>query len=192
MQDLFNYYKNSLADGLCDEYKGYWRRAGNDKERLVRLALSQQAIPHVLTYCNSGRGVSKEYITENFADYINGHIVNDADGVEGYTYSLYAAFSGDFSLSADVLVAMWCNSPTIEIKRSKCPVLYIGCKSTVHITTEGFSSVRIYLFDDSNVILDDIDDNSSVVIYKYSGHCAVGMSKYCLGKVRQFDKELKL
>lgn len=192
MEDLFNYYKNALADGLCTEYRDYWRSASGDKERLVKLAMSQQSLPHVITYCNEGRGMSKDYILENFAEYVNGRTIHDADGVSGYTYSLYVAFNGVLSASDDVSALLWCNSTSVEIKRSKCPVLYVGCGSRVRIITEGYSSLRIYLFDESEVILDDIDYESNVIIYKYSPRCKVVKTKFCMGQVKQFDKELKL
>lgn len=192
-QDLFNYYKNALTNGLCGEYKGRWQACGQDKDKLVKLVLAQQCLPHFIYYCYNGVGLSKEYILENFGDYINGKkIIQDADGVQGYTYSLYVAFKGIFKADTDVLALMWATNSTIEIKATKSPILYVGACSSIHLLLNGHNHPRIYLFDDSTIELDDGDETSNVIIYKYSKKANVKIGKYCLSEIKVFDKELKL
>lgn len=191
-KELFNYYKSSLVNGLCNEYKGYWQAANNDKEKLIKLALSQQALPHVITYCENGLGLSKDYLMTSFKDYINGYVVNDADDVKGYTYSLYVGKKGQISVTTDVLAMLWCDVPQVQIKATTCPILYVGAKSDIHIVCDGYNMPRIYMFGESHVTLDDVDENSQVVIYKYSDRCKVDKGKFCLGKVNEFNKDLRL
>lgn len=192
-QDLFNYYKHALSNGLCSEYKGRWRACHDNKEQLVKLVMAQQSLPHFIHYCYNGMGLSKEYIQETFGDYINGNaVINDADGVDGYTYSLYVGFKGDFKAAVDVLSLMWCNNTNVTVETSKCPVIYVGCGSHVHLSLDGYNCPHIYLFDDSKVTIDDTDEDSKVVIYKYSDKAQVELGKYCLADVKVFDKQLKL
>ena len=192
-QDLFNYYKHALSNGLCSEYKGRWRACHDNKEQLVKLVMAQQSLPHFIHYCYNGMGLSKEYIQETFGDYINGNaVINDADGVDGYTYSLYVGFKGDFKDAVDVLSLMWCNNTNVTVETSKCPVIYVGCGSHVHLSLDGYNCPHIYLFDDSKVTIDDTDEDSKVVIYKYSDKAQVELGKYCLADVKVFDKQLKL
>lgn len=192
-QDLFNYYKHALSNGLCSEYKGRWRACHYNKEQLVKLVMAQQSLPHFIHYCYNGMGLSKEYIQETFGDYINGNaVINDADGVDGYTYSLYVGFKGDFKAAVDVLSLMWCNNTYVTVETSKCPIIYIGCGSHVHLSLDGYNCPHIYLFDDSKVTIDDADEDSKVVIYKYSDKAQVELGKYCLADVRMFNKELRL
>lgn len=192
-QDLFNYYKHALSNGLCSEYKGRWRACHDNKEQLVKLVMAQQSLPHFIYYCYNGMGLSKEYIQETFGDYINGNsVINDADGVDGYTYSLYVGFKGDFKAAVDVLSLMWCNNTNVTVETSKCPVIYVGCGSHVHLSLGGYNCPHIYLFDDSKVTIDDADEDSKVVIYKYSDKAQVELGKYCLADVKVFDKQLKL
>lgn len=192
-QDLFNYYKHALSNGLCSEYKGRWRACHDNKEQLVKLVMAQQSLPHFIHYCYNGMGLSKEYIQETFGDYINGNaVINDADGVDGYTYSLYVGFKGDFKAAVDVLSLMWCNNTNVTVETSKCPVIYVGCGSHVHLSLDGYNCPHIYLFDDSKVTIDDSDEDSKVVIYKYSDKAQVELGKYCLADVKVFDKKLKL
>ena len=192
-QDLFNYYKHALSNGLCSEYKGRWRACHDNKEQLVKLVMAQQSLPHFIHYCYNGMGLSKEYIQETFGDYINGNaVINDADGVDGYTYSLYVGFKGDFKAAVDVLSLMWCNNTNVTVETSKCPIIYVGCGSHVHLSLDGYNCPHIYLFDDSKVTIDDTDEDSKVVIYKYSDKAQVELGKYCLADVKVFDKQLKL
>ena len=192
-QDLFNYYKHALSNGLCSEYKGRWRACHDNKEQLVKLVMAQQSLPHFIHYCYNGMGLSKEYIQETFGDYINGNaVINDADGVDGYTYSLYVGFNGDFKAAVDVLSLMWCNNTNVTVETSKCPVIYVGCGSHVHLSLDGYNCPHIYLFDDSKVTIDDADEGSNVVIYKYSDKAQVELGKYCLADVKVFNKKLKL
>ena len=73
-----------------------------------------------------------------------------------------------------------------------CPFFYISNDSDVNISLDGFNYVSIYLFDDSKVTIDDADEDSKVVIYKYSDKAQVELGKYCLADVKVFDKILRL
>ena len=198
--EMFSFYKAALQGAitspLCADYKNEWRGCGNDKDKLVKLVMRQQSLPYFITHCYNGKGLSKEYIQKTFADYINEStkkaVIFDADGVKGYTYSIYVAFEGVFKAVTDVLTMMWCNNTNVTISKAKCPILYVGCGSTVHLTCEGFNSPKIYLFDDSKVILDDVDETCDVIVYKYSPNAQVELGKYALGNVKVFDKQLKL
>lgn len=200
MDELFNFQKSALLGDisgtpLCQEYKKEWSQCGNDKTALVKFALRQQSQPFFLTACHQGKGLTKDYIKENFGSYINGYTVHDADNVSGYTYGLYVDYDYDNDLVADkdVCSIMWTIGSTVVIPQSKCPVIYISNRSKVHLVGEGFNSVRIYLFDESEVTLEDLDENSSVLIYKYSDDAKVEIGKFCLTtKVKCFDKQLKL
>lgn len=194
MDDLQRYYKESLIANLCQEYKGYWQSAHNDKKKLVDLVLQQQCLPHFLTFCKQGKGLSKNYILDNFDEYINGkYKAIDVDGVEGdYKTELYVAYDGIISLNNDVSCFMWCNIPSLEIKATKATKLYMGCSSKVHLVSGGFNSIVIMLFDDSSIMIDDIDNESTVTIFRYSNIAKVEKGDFCFGNVKVFNKELRL
>lgn len=192
--ELFTYRRNALLNNLCKEWDEKWALCKGDKESLMRLAMNQQSLPHVITYCNNGKGVSKEYILQEFGHLINGRgLIRDADEVDGYTYQMYVAFSDICSLPDDVSAFLWCNCPSVEIRATACPILYIGCHSDIHVTLNGYNSIRIYLFDDSSVTIADADNTCNVTIYKYSDKASVEKGKYCLcTNVKTFEKELRL
>ena len=196
--EMLIFKKNALlgkisAEPLCMQYKQAWRACGNDKEMLVRLALSQQSIPYMSHACYANLGLTKDYILENFSEYINGkRVFNDVEGVNGYTYQLYVAFERDFKAVTDVTSLMWCNGPQVLISATKCPVFYISNSSNVHISCEGYNSPKIYLFDDSVVTIDDVDETCDIIIYKYSDKATVELGKFCLKEPKVFNKELRL
>lgn len=197
-RDMFRFYKSALsgeiATPLCSEYKSAWRKCGDNKEMLVRLSLSQQALPFVATHAYQKKGLTKEYIKEHFKEYINGRILKDCDGVDGYTYALYVDwdYENDLNIETDVASVMWSTGANIVIPQCKCPTIYLSNKSNVHIVGEGFNTVNIKLFDESKITVDDIDKDSEIIVYKYSDKAAIEEGKYCFGKVKVFNKELRL
>ena len=195
---MFSFYKAALngeiSTPLCSEYKASWRKCGDNKEMLVRLSLSQQALPFVATHAYQKKGLTKEYIKEHFKEYINGKILEDCDGVKGYTYSLYVDwdYENDLDVNVDVCSIMWTVGANIVVPSTHCPTIYLSNHSNVHLVCEGFNSVNIKLFDKSKVTVEDLDEESNVVVYRYSDDACVESGKYCLGRVKVFDKELRL
>lgn len=194
MDDLTKYYKNALLNNLCDEYKGYWRKANGNKSELIKLAMTQQVIPHLATYAYNGMGLSKEYLLEEYKDYINDTTLFDCDGVHGFSYQLYVDYKGDcVDLQSDVSHFMWCDGLTIEVGETKCPTIYISNKSKVNLVCLGYNNVRVYMFDESELTIDDCDEESSVTVLKYSDKCKVDKSKFCFSdKIKEHEKTLRL
>lgn len=190
--ELLMFRKNAILANLCKKWNQKWAACHDDKEKLMELALMQQSAPYIATFCYQGKGVSKEYVKREFKDYINGRIFNDCDGVDGFTYSMYVDPSTGFKIATDVVQMLWCEDVDVEIEQTKCPVLYISNKSSVHLTLNGYNSPKIYLFDESKVTIDDMDMDSSIIIYRYSDKAQVELGKYCLGNVKVFDKEIRL
>ena len=195
MDELERYYKESLLANLCDEYRNEWRAIKDDKLELVKLSLRQQSIAHFATFCYNKKGLSKKYILSEFGKYINGYTVHDADGVEGYSYGLYVDWDYDTDLivDKDVTHIMWSVGATLFVPETTCPIIYISNKSNVHLVLEGFNTVKLYLFDNSRVTIEECDDDSDVTIYKYSDKCKVEFGRYCFStKIHEHNKELRL
>ena len=186
------FQKNALLNNLCGEWKNMWKARKNNKEQLVRLSLMQQSIPFFASYCYEGKGLSKDYLLSEFKDYINGTILQDCDDVKGYSYRLFVGYMDDIRGQADVTHLMWSDIPIYVVERYKCPILYISNKSTVSLIADGYNYIRVYLFDESELAIEDLNEESTVIVYKYSNKCKVTKGKYCLGKVNQFEKTLRL
>jgi hypothetical protein len=198
MDEMFEFRKNALSGALtkplCDEYRHEWQKYKGDKESLIRFCLRQQSIPYFAHHCFYGKGLSKEYIKREFKNYINGYVVHNADDVEGYTYGLFVDYDydNDLIIENDVSHIMWGNRVYISIPYTKCPIIYVSNNSTINLSCDGYNNVKIYLFDDSIVNVNDIDKESTITIYKYSETCVVNIGRFCFGKVKEFRKELRL
>lgn len=199
MEDkLLEFYKNALLGTasdkpLCEQYKKEWRACNNDKDKLMKFALRQQSLPFVFTYAHEGKGLTKEYLLREFNEYINGKkTIYDADGVKGYTYQLNVGLENNWTITTDVAAFMYCDDVAVTVQSTKCPSLYIGCNSDVHLCLDGFNSVRIHLYDQSRVVIEDADENSDVIVYRYSKDARVECGKYCLCDVKEFEKDLRL
>lgn len=197
-RNMLQFYKSALSGELstplCSSYKAAWRKCGDDKEMLIRLSLSQQSIPYVAAHAYKEIGLTKEYIKNNFKDYINGRVFNDCDDVKGYTYALYVDwdYENDLDVKTDVVSIMWTVGANIIVPETKATTMYISNHSNVHLVGDGYNSVNIKLFDKSKVTIEDLDENSDVVVYKYSDDARVELGKYCLGNVKEFRKDLRL
>ena len=195
-KQIFNFYKNALTgeianNPLCREFQTAWRRCGDDKEQLMRLALRQQSAPYLAHACYTNLGLSKEYIETEFADYLNNsRIFNDVEGVEGFTYAMFVNATDTKEMALDVIQMLWCNCE-VSIKMTKCPVIYISNMSDVHIVCNGYNSPRIYLFDESKVTIEG-DETCEVIVYKYSDDCKVERADNCKCEVKEFRKTLRL
>lgn len=192
MNEMMFFQKNALLNNLCGEWKNMWKACKNNKEKLVRLSLMQQSIPFFASYCYNGNGLTKEYILSEFKDYINGVVHDGCDGIDNYTYRLFVAYTDEIRTYADVTHVMWSNINPYVVERYKCPILYVSNKSKVCIAADGYNYIRVYMFDESELVIDDLDDESTVIVYKYSDKCKVTKGKYCLGKVNEFEKTLRL
>ena len=196
--EMLKFKKNALlgnisAEPLCQAYKQAWRMCGDDKEMLVKLALKQQSIPYLSHACYESMGLTKEYILNNFGELINGkRAFENVEGVDGYTYQLYVGYDKDFEITADVTSLMWCNGSQIVIKPTKCPTIYVSNKSKVRLVCDGYNTVSVKLFDESELIVEDMDASSEVVVYKYSDKASVELGKFCLTEPKVFNKELRL
>ena len=192
MDEMLYFRKNALLANLCKEWSSLWAACHDDKEKLMRLVLMQQSAPYFADFCYRGKGLTKDYCKREFSDYINGRIFNDCDNVKGFSYAMYIDAHTGFKIVSDVAQFLWCDNVDVTIPKTKCPILYVSNSSTIHITCDGYNCPHIYLFDDSKVTIDDADEDSKVVIYKYSDKAQVELGKYCLADVKVFDKQLKL
>lgn len=191
--ELFSFRKNAILDGLCEEWDNMWGACHGDKEKLVRLALMQQSIPYFASYCYNGKGLSKEYIEDTFKELVKGHIFNDCDMVEGFSYAMYVNARKGFTIGLNVAHIMWCKDIEITIEKTKCTSLYISNKSDVRVSLEGFNAVTIYLFDESRVTIERCDETSRVTILRYGSKCKADTDKSSFrGIIKTFQKELRL
>lgn len=192
-KEYFDFIKHAYENGLCEEYKNEIRNCHEDRAQLMRLALRQQSIPYIATKMREGV-ITKEYIQKAFSGYLNGVKIKNCDGVSGYTYSWYVDYDydNDLLLETDVAHISYTVGASVVVPKTKCPIIYVSNRSNLHLVCEGYNSVKIYLFDNSKVTIEDADTDSQIVAYKYSNKAVIEESKFCFGNVMQFQKKLKI
>lgn len=192
-REFINFLKDAYNGGLCEEYKNEIRKCHEDKLSLVRLAMRQQSIPYIATKMHEGI-ITKEYVQNAFSGFLNGFILNDCDCVDGYTYTWYMeyAYDNDIILDADVTHISFTKDANVVVPQTKCPTIYISNGSVVHLICEGYNSVNVKIFDESEIIIDDMDESSNVFVYRYSDESSVEEGKFCLNGVKVFNKKLIL
>ena len=192
-KEFIEFLKDAYSGGLCNEYRDEIRKCHEDKLSLVRLAMRQQSIPYIATKMHDGV-ITKAYLQKVFGDFLNGFVLEDCDGVDGYKYSWYVDYdcNKDLVVESDVVHISWTVGASVVVPQTKAPTIYISNRSKVHLVGEGFNTINVKLFDKSELIVEDIDENSEIVVYRYSDMANVVKGKYCLGKVKVFDKELKI
>ncbi len=192
-REYFDFLKNAYTTGLCEEYKNEIKACNEDKLQLVSLAMRQQSVPYVATKMHEGI-ITKDYLLKSFGDYLNGFVLEDCDGVEGYKYAWYVDYdyANDLVVSVDVAHISFTVGASVVVEKTKCPTIYVSNRSKVHFVCEGYNNVRIMLFDTSEVVIEDTDEESTIIVYKYSDDCKLSKGKYCLGKVKEFEKQLTI
>lgn len=192
-KEFLNFLKDAYSSGLCNEYRDEIRRCHDDKLQLVRLAMRQQSCPWMATKMYEGV-ITTDYILNTFGEYINGYVLKDCDNVAGYNYMWFVDWdcANDIVASADVLHISHTVGANVVVPKVLCPTIYISNNSNVNLVCEGFNTVNIKLFDDSKVTIDDCDENSEIIVYKYGNRAEVEQGKFCLGRVKIFIKTLRL
>ena len=185
------FLKDAYNSGLCKDYRDEIRNCHDNKLNLARLAMRQQSVPWMASKLNQGV-VTKDEIKEFFNDYINGFVLHDCDNVEGYSYMWYIDYNQNLMINADVTHFSYCKDIDVFVPKICCPTIYVSNKSKINLTCEGYSCVRVYLFDTSEITIADCDDTCGVTIYKYSDKAKVSYGKYSLGQIKEFRKELRL
>ena len=192
-KEFLNFLKDAYNNGLCKEYRDEIRNCHEDKLQLVRLAMRQQSCPWVATKMYEGV-ITTDYILNTFGEYLNGYVLKDCDNVAGYNYMWFVDWdcANDIVASADVLHISHTVGASVVVPETKATAIYVSNKSNVRLICDGYNSVRLYLFDDSRVEIEDAGRECTVTAYLYSQESDVTLGAYAFVDVKKFRKKLKL
>ena len=188
------FMKHVCGGNMCEEYKNEIKRCHEDRLLLAKLAMRQQSIPYMATVMRD-KIITVDATRKFFKDYINGYVLEDCDEVGGYDYAWYIDWNYDNDIiteNIDVMHITHTIGANVIVTATRCPILYISNNSKIHIICEGYNNIKIYLFDKSQITIEDTDEESSITVYKYSDKCKVKTGKFSLCKINEFEKELKL
>lgn len=192
-KEFLNFLKDAYSNGLCKEYRDEIRNCHEDKLQLVRLAMRQQSCPWVATKMYEGV-ITTDYILNTFGEYLNGYVLKDCDNVAGYNYMWFVDWdcANDIVASADVLHISHTVGASVVVPETKATAIYVSNGSNVRLICDGYNSVRLYLFDDSRVEVEDAGRECTITAYLYSQESDVTLGAYAFVDVKKFRKKLKL
>lgn len=137
--ELLTLKRNAVLLGLCDRYKTEWNEA-KDKKDLVDMALDANGVEFMAKSVAEGWGLSKDYILDNFGDYVNGSYVRDKGG---YTSEIYVGYGGDILQRATLNLLVGCDTSVLVPEGSMCKI-YVCGMSDVRIKCVGKCYVYVY------------------------------------------------
>ena len=139
LNELLTLKRNAVMLGLCGKYKAEWDEAKGKKD-LVDMALDANGVEFMAKSVAEGWGLSKDYILDNFGDYVNGKYVRDKDG---YTSEIYVGYGGDILQRATLNLFVRCNTSILVPEGSVCKIYVCGV-SNVRINCAGKCYVYVY------------------------------------------------
>ena len=192
MEFMKDFKNQARSRRLCSQYAILWGQC-KTKEDYVRLSLMPSSIPYIATSSLKGWGVSTDDIYNNFGDIINGKkTIKDIDGVKDTTAVLYVKFDGKKKQIKENIVHIMETIGTIfTIKETKCPAIHVSNNSSIKIKGEGYNTISLHLYDNSNVDITDVKTTTKIFCYKYSQQCTVTCDETKVD-IKFINKELKL
>ena len=192
--DLHNKLKKHiLEEGVCLPYVLKFKRCNGAKD-FLKLGIHPQSINFVIQSIKDN-AITKEDICTQLDKYINGkYIIKDIlDNVSGYSGEYYCNHKNDdVEVRTNCIHLIGCENVTLNIPIAKAPMIYISneCKD-IKIVSQGINVININIYEDCNVILQDIKLAKSVNIYKFGKHIFVRNLK-SINNVHQFEREFKV
>lgn len=136
---MLAFKRNAALLGLCDKYKAEWNEA-KDKKDLVDMALDANGVEFMARSVAEGWGLSKDYILENFGDYVNEKYVRDKGG---YTSKMYVDYGGDIFQPATLNLLIGCNTSVLVPESSVCKI-YVCGRTYIRVNCAGKCYVYVY------------------------------------------------
>lgn len=183
-KDMFIFYRNALANNLCDQYKSEWNRRMKDKVGLYEFSLWSGSVTYLANATYHGWGITKELIHGEFENYINGkYVVDNLDDVEGATATSYYDYEFKGDRIDNSLVAIYWSKGLIDVKDYGCSHFHISNNSRISFTKGKNVMLWISVYDDSVVDIGNVNDGDIINVVKYSDTCIINYKENG-GKIR--------
>lgn len=144
--ELLDFKRVAVSLGLCGEYKKKWDGSVSPRE-LMDIALDANGVEFMADSFSFGWGMSKEYVIDRFADYINGGYVRNKDG---YTSEMYVGYKGDIHIRSTITLIAWCDT-NIIVPPHFVGRVYVCGNSNVSVTGDG--RIDVYSYGDNDIII---------------------------------------
>ena len=139
MIDLEQYRVNASLHKMCSEYYGKWDSCHSNKQ-IMDMALGVKAVDFLCDSIAKGWGLSPEYISERFKNFINGKYTSEQNG---YTSKMYCKHTGN--IKADTtLICLIDSDVVLDIPNASICEVYCTGKCKITIFGEGRAAFVCY------------------------------------------------
>lgn len=139
--DLVGMKRAALRLGLCGAYRGRWD-AAVDKRALVDLCAGADGMAFMASAAAGGWGLTAEYISDVFGEYVNGGYVHRGNG--GYTGEVLAGVLPDgYTLRCTLTLAVGVRG-VLRVGKYAVRQLYVCGGSDIDIECDGVCYCHIY------------------------------------------------
>lgn len=144
---LIDFKKQSMLHNLCADYKGVWDSC-KTHEDLFNLSTDSNSAEWMAKSYSEGWGLSKEYLKDQFSDFINGKYIRDKE----YTSSMYVDFKGEIKGEklTSVLILLECDVDIVIPERFPIQI-HCGGKCSIRFSGKGTAYVHKHSFDTLHV-----------------------------------------
>lgn len=147
MIDLEQYRINASLHKMCSEYYGKWDSCHSNKQ-IMDMALGVKAVDFLCDSIAKGWGLSPEYISERFKNFINGKYTSEQ---KGYTSKMYCEFDG--SITADTTIVTLIDSVVVlNVPNTSICEVYCTGKCRIAVLGDGRAAFVCYGNPDDIVI----------------------------------------
>lgn len=158
-ETLENFKSESINRGLCKSFTDRWQKM-QTQDDFITFSLDPKSISYIALSTYEGWGLTTSYILEHFSNYINGREVPNSDS------SLFCMATGGYPILKLENNIMQSNI-SLDIPKTKCPILHINNGSDVTVNAQGFNTIKIYMYDTSKVKI-NIDNSCRVFVMNLS------------------------
>lgn len=137
---LVDLKRKSILMGLCEKYREKWDACAS-KKQLVDMALDSNGIEFMADAIAFGWGLSKEYLMQEFGEFMNGFYRRQE---EGYASEMYIGAHEVLSAESTLLLIGYCDDIEIEIPEHAVCRIYICGGSSVRIENNGKVELLVY------------------------------------------------
>ena len=130
MIDLEQYRVNASLHKMCSEYYGKWNSCHSNKQ-IMDMALGVKAVDFLCDSIAKGWGLSPEYISERFKNFINGKYTSEQ---KGYTSKMYCEFHGDVKTDTTIVTLIDCD---VELQAPNWSICEVYCTGKCKVNVSG-------------------------------------------------------
>lgn len=151
--ELLKLKQLALERDICAKYKRWWAGV-TDKKGLFDMSMSIQGVEFIVDSIAFGWGtLDKQYIAENFAEFINGKYVSRQ---EGYTSEMYVGEQNKaITPRSTLLVLVGVTKAVINLDEYSACTIYVCGGCDIEINNKGILKLVRYGEDNNCIVHND-------------------------------------